>query len=149
VTGLKLSENHLRDFMDWLEEIALRDGFAVHQIIAHRNLGEILSDHRLGRADKLKRIKDQLRRWRFPRLTQTEDRIQAWIRDLKLPSKVRIFVPPGLEGGELHVEITVATHEELKQLSARLAETAAKASVGKIFDALAGREVPDQAGGAD
>jgi hypothetical protein len=30
--GLKVGENHLRDLMDWLEEIALRDQATVGEI---------------------------------------------------------------------------------------------------------------------
>ncbi len=32
--GLKASENHLRDMMDWLEEIALRDDAKIHEVLA-------------------------------------------------------------------------------------------------------------------
>jgi len=36
--ALKIGENHLRDLMDWLEEISLRDGCAVDAILAERTL---------------------------------------------------------------------------------------------------------------
>ncbi|MBI2366014.1 MAG: hypothetical protein HYV01_13560 [Deltaproteobacteria bacterium] len=32
---LKIGENHLRDLMDWLEEISLRDGVQVRQILGN------------------------------------------------------------------------------------------------------------------
>src|SRR5881398_822320 len=59
--GLKIGENHLRELMDWLEEIALRDRCGIHQILAQQKIAHIGSDPRLGRADKLKRIKEQIR----------------------------------------------------------------------------------------
>jgi len=75
--SLKAGENHLRDLMDWLEEIALRDGVVICEILANKAISEIRTDPRLGRADRLKRIKDQVRRMRFPRLSQIEDSIRS------------------------------------------------------------------------
>ena len=70
VLDLKIGENHLRDLMDWSEEIALRDGIAIAAIIASKAIDDIATDPRLGRADKVKRIKESLRRLRFPRLAR-------------------------------------------------------------------------------
>ena len=71
--SLKIGENHLRDLMDWLEEIRLRDQSKIREILASKPITDVESDSRLGRADKLKRIKEEIRRLRFPRLAQTED----------------------------------------------------------------------------
>ena len=136
--GLKIGENHLRDLMDWLEEIALRDQLTIGELLARRLITDIESDPRLGRADKLKRVKEELRRLRFPRLAQTEESIRLRIRELKLHPQIRLTVPPGLEGGKLLVELSASTPEELKRLAVKLAETSDKYSVQEIFALLAG-----------
>ena len=84
---LKISENHLRDLMDWLEEAALRDGAAIGALLARQSIDDIKTDPRLGRADKLKRIKEQVRRLRFPRLAQTEDEIRAEYPSVKASAR--------------------------------------------------------------
>jgi hypothetical protein len=137
--GLKIGENHFRDLMDWLEEISLRDQCNIHEILAQKMIVATASDPRLGRADKLKRIKEQIRRLRFPRLSQVEDSIRARIQELKLPSAVHMSAPPGLEGGSLQVEFRAATAQELKKLVARLAEAAGDDSIEEIFRLLAGQ----------
>src|SRR4030095_3836833 len=63
--GLKVGENHLRDLMDWLEKIALRDQSTIEEILAGKPITDIESDPRLGRADKLKRETADLRPLRF------------------------------------------------------------------------------------
>jgi hypothetical protein len=136
--ALKAGENHLRDLMDWLDEIALRDQCTVHEILAQRPIADIQSDPRLGRADKLKRLKEQIRRLRFPRLSEIEDSIRARIRELRLPPAVRMTTPPGLEGGYLHVEFSASTTEELRNFAAQLAEVAGEGSMKEIFRMLAG-----------
>ncbi len=137
-TALKINENHLRDLMDWLEEIALRDGSAARTILADKVVADIQSDPRLGGADKLKRIKEHVRRLRFPRLSRIEDSIRRRIQELKLPPAIRMAAPPGLEGGRLQVELSAATTEELKNFAALLAQAAGTDSVKEIFRLLAG-----------
>ncbi len=140
-TGLKIGENHLRDLMDWLEEIALRDRVRIRDILQRRTLMASETDPRLGRADKLKRIKEELRRLRLPRLAALEDAISAHIRDLKLHPQIKVSVAPGLEGGRLHVEFAALTQDELQSAVGKLARAAETQSVREIFALLDGQEL--------
>lgn len=137
--GLKASENHVRDIMDWLEEISLRDKTKIQEILARREIDVIETHPRLGRADKLKRVKEQLRRWRFPRLAAMEDSVAKSIKALELPAAIRLSAPPGFEGGRLKVEFEIATALELRELSGRLSRAAASEAMKDIFATLAGR----------
>jgi hypothetical protein len=135
---LKLGENHLRDLMDWLEEIALRDQTKIAEVLARKSITEVESHPRLGRADKLKRIKEEIRRLRFPRLAQVEDSIRVRIRELKLHPQIRISVPPGLEGGRLQVEFSASSADDLLAVIAKLADAAGKDALREIFGLLGG-----------
>jgi hypothetical protein len=134
--GFKLSENHLRDLMDWLEEIALRDQTKIAEVLARKGITDVESDPRLGRADKLKRIKEEIRRLRFPRLAQVEDSIRVRIQELKLHPQIRISVPPGLEGGRLQVEFSASGGDDLQAVIAKLADAAGKDALQEIFGLL-------------
>lgn len=144
-TGLKIGENHLRDLMDWLEEIALRDQVRIHEICRRRAVTAIETDPRLGRGDKLKRIKEELRRLRFPRLAQLEDAISARIRELKLHPQVKISLAPGLESGRLHVEFSALTRDELKSAVGKLSQAAETEAMREVFALLSGEEVKRRA----
>ena len=135
--ALKISENHLRDLMDWLEEVALRDGVQIHAVLTSKAINDIETDPRLGRADRLKRIKEQVRRLRFPRLAETEDAIRAKIQELKLHPEIRLTIAPGLEGGQVRVEFVAASQDELRRLAMKLSEATEKASMPEIFALLA------------
>ena len=142
--GLKVGENHLRDLMDWVEEIALRDQTSIADTLARKPIFDIESDPRLGRADKLKRVKEELRRLRFPRLAQIEDSIRVRIQELKLHPEIRLTVPQGLEGGKLRVEFSASTPEELKKLTVKLVEATGADSIRDIFALLAGEAVENR-----
>jgi hypothetical protein len=137
--GLKISENHLRDMMDWLEEISLRDGSTICEILAGSSIDSIRTDPRLGRADKLKRIKERLRRWRFPRLAAIEDALTERIKALHLPAGIRLSAPPGLEGGRLKIEFDAGSAAEMWDFSGRLRDAAESDDMTQIFALLAGR----------
>ena len=137
--SLKIGENHVRDLMDWLEEIALRDQSRIYEVLTSRTIVRITTDPRLGRADKLKGIKEQVRRLRFPRLAETEDAIRNKIQMLKLAPEIRLSAPSGLEGGRLQVEFTAASQEELKRLTVKLMEAEEHGTIPEIFALLSGR----------
>jgi hypothetical protein len=139
--ALKMGENHVRDIMDWLDEIALRDHAKIHEILNCKAVTDIATDPRFGRADRLKRVKEQIRRLRFPRLAETEDAIRARIRALKLHPGITLTVPQGLEGGRLQVEFSAAREAELQQLAAQLCAAIEKPAVAEIFALLSGRQV--------
>ena len=133
---LKPGENHLRDLMDWLEEIEIRDALSIRDVLQSQE--RIVTNPRLGRADRLKRIKEQIRRMRFPRLAQLEDSIQSRIKELRLQPVVRVSVPPGLEGGDLRFEFSVTNSDELQEIVSKLSEVSASQSLAQIFTLLKG-----------
>jgi hypothetical protein len=130
-------ENHFKDLLDWLDEISLRDNAPIATLL-RTDLSGIVTDPRLGRNDKLKRLKEELRRLRFPRLAGIEDEIQRRIRDLKLPSGISIAVPQGLEGGNVLVKIEARSQEDLRRLAAEASRAVDSDDMKQIFTMLEG-----------
>jgi Tfp pilus assembly protein PilN len=94
----------------------------------------------LGRNDKLKLIKEELRRLRFPCLVRLEGEIQKRIRQMGPGPQIQMTVVPGLEGGALTVQLRATSHEELQRLLAVLGQLSGRTEMKEIFDLLAGRE---------
>lgn len=136
--GLNLGKNHLRDFLDWLEEISLRDGVTPSNILKREPFIRITSDPRLGRGDRLKRIKEEMRRIRFPRLSQLEDEIKKRIRGLKLLPQIQMTIPSGLESGALTVCIKASSYEELRKLVGEIGQALDREGMKEIFSLLRG-----------
>ncbi len=124
--------------MDWLEEIALREGRSIRAILAEKPICDAGTHPRLGRADRLKRIKEQLRRRRYPRLAQTEDQIRTHINALRLLPEIHLSVVPGLEGGQLKVEFQSGSLAELNAIVAKLSEVVSLRPTAAIFELLSG-----------
>lgn len=135
VQDLQLGENHLRDFLDWLEEIAARDGGTVCQVLAQGDIRRAL-ETKLARNDKLKVVKDALRRLRYPHLSRLEEGLRAAVKALDLGSRVRVSFPPALEGDEITIEIKARTVKELDESLTRLRQRVAEGGVQRVFDLL-------------
>lgn len=137
---LKMGENHFRDFLDWLEEISLRDSVSLYQILNGQSFLRILSDPRPGRNDKLKQMKEEVRRLRFPRLARMEEEIRKRIREMRLSRQIQLTVPSGLEGGTLTVQMTATNYGELEKLVREFARALDQNSLREIFAILDGGE---------
>ena len=138
---LKVGENHFKDLLDWLEEISVRDGVGVAQVLSREDLSRVASDPRLGRSDKLKRLKEEVRRLRFPRMARIEDEIRRRVRAMKLDPKITLTVPAGLEGGGVTIQMKAANCDELKGLSAEVTRVAEDDGMKEIFALLRGESM--------
>ncbi|MGH7963599.1 MAG: hypothetical protein ACRERD_17540 [Candidatus Binatia bacterium] len=132
---LQLGENQGRDFLDWLEEIALRDGGTIHDLLARPEIRRAL-DAKLGRNDKLKAVKDALRRLRYPRLSRLEEELRAAVKALDLGSRVCVSFPPALEGDEVTVAIRARNVQELAESLTRLQQRIDDGTFQHVFDLL-------------
>lgn len=132
---LQLGENHLRDLLDWCEECVLRDGGTIAELLARPELRQPLTT-KLGRNDKLKAVKEALRKLRYPRLSRLEEDLRAAVKALDLGGRVQILLPPALEGDEITVAIKVRKTQELSESLARLHQRLEDGGVQKLFDLL-------------
>ncbi len=139
--ALSIGENHLRDFLDWTDEMSLRDGVGLGKVLMGDPIEPIWTDSKLGRSDKLRRVKQELRRLRFPRLVQVEREIQKRIRSMGLKSEIQLTVPTSLEGGSLMVQLRSTSHEDLKRLTGELGPLLDRTEIKEIFDFLRGETV--------
>jgi hypothetical protein len=135
VYELQLGENHLRDFLDWCEECVLRDGGTIAELLARSEIRQPLTA-KLGRNDKLKAVKEALRKLRYPRLSRLEEDLRAAVKALDLGGRAQVLFPPSLEGDEITVEIKARNVKELDESLARLRRRMEDGGLQRLFDLL-------------
>jgi len=135
VDALKPSPRHLVDILDWLDDIAARDGIAPRATFDDPELRRILASG--GSApERLKRWKERLRRLRYPRLAARERAIGAQLRAIDCGPSVTITPPPALEGGTATVTIRARSAAELATVLERLREHLDRGDIARLFDLL-------------
>jgi hypothetical protein len=135
VAALRPSPRHLADVLDWLDDIAARDGTRPAAVLGAPTLRAAL--HGGGSPpDKLKRWKEALRRLRYPRLVAREQAFAAAARALALGRAVAIAPPAALEGGTVTVTIRAASAAELDAILDRLARARDAGEIARLFALL-------------
>ncbi|MSQ47317.1 MAG: hypothetical protein EXR78_02840 [Deltaproteobacteria bacterium] len=132
VRVLQLGDNHLRDFLDWLEEITTRDGGTTRELLTRAEISQPLQNA-LSRNDKLKAVKEALRRLRYPRLSRLEEEVRAGVKALDLGNRIQLSFPPMLEGEEITVEIKARNLQELIDNLSRVQHRVADGSLLRLF----------------
>jgi hypothetical protein len=132
VEALRPSQRHLGDALDWLDDIAARDGVRPAAVLAAPTLAGALASP--GSApDRLKRWKEALRRLRYPRLVAREQAFAAAVRALELGRGVAIAPPAALEGGMVILTIRAGSAAELDAILVRLVGAGARGDLVRLF----------------
>ena len=135
VAALRPSTRHLSDVLDWLDDIAARDGTAPGATLADAELRAIIASG--GSApERLKRWKERLRRLRYPRLAARERAITEHLRAMDCGPAVTIAPPPALEGGVVTVTIRARSTAEVTAALERLRTRVARGDLERLFALL-------------
>ena len=135
VEALRPSPRHLVDALDWLDDIAVRDGVRPVAVLAEPGLRAAIAG-RGSSPDRLKRWKERLRRLRYPRLAAREATFATAVRALDLGPGVMIAPPTEFEGGTLAISIRAGSAEELDAIVAQLEDRRRRGALARLFDLL-------------
>ena len=113
-TSLKWSFNQQWETIQWIKEIASREGRSMKEIIDSKDIKEVLHTTTMNNPQKVKAIVKILKFRRFPSLSQAEKLFNKGISNLSLPLGVKIIPPPFFEGTDYKLEVTFRKGEDLK-----------------------------------
>lgn len=132
VEALRPSGRHLRDILDWLDDIAARERARPAAALAHPELQAIVRA-RGSAPDRLKHWKERLKRLRYPRLAAREAAVAEQIRVLDLGRMIAVSASPGLEGGAITVTIQARSTADLAVALDRLRDRITRGDVDRLF----------------
>jgi hypothetical protein len=135
VERLRPSAHHLGDILDWLDDIAARDGAAPELPLADAALRAV-AEAGGSAPERLKRWKERLRRLRYPRLAARESVVAAQVQAMTCGPAMTVAPPPDLEGGVVTVTIRARSEAELRDAVERLHARIAAGDVARLFALL-------------
>jgi ParB-like chromosome segregation protein Spo0J len=113
--SLKWSFNQQWETIQWIKEIASREGRSMKEIIDSKDIKEVLHTTTINNPQKVKVIVKILKFRRFPSLSNAEKLFNKGISNLSLPLGVKIIPPPFFEGTDYRLEVTFRKGEDLKE----------------------------------
>lgn len=136
MTELRLGVNRQREMFDWLEEIARASGRSVAQVATQPEIEALLSAGHQSPGERAESVRQLLRAWRFPHLTQQEARFQVHATALCLPPGLRLLHDPQFEDPWVRIELTFTSAPELRTAAQSLLNLADHPALRNLLDLL-------------
>ena len=109
------SASKQEEIVSYCMDISLREETGCSTILQEREIQKIIAEDKLPLSQKGDRIRAHLRKRRFPRLSQREEKFLQQRKNLRLPAGVQLLPPPSFEGGRFRFEIEFNHTGDLQQ----------------------------------
>jgi len=126
----RLNNNEARQVVSSIEEIALRDKKPASQVIS--DIEKALQDEKKGKNE----LRQQLKRIRYPALSEVEEKYRKEVDNLNLPKEVNLFINQFFEGNDIEFRIKIKSPEELSRILSSLENSLHSGGVKKLLDIL-------------
>lgn len=133
ISQLRLSSNKLREVLLYLEEICQRDKVSVKDLVGSSGIQEVLKNEKLTVPQRTSRIRDILKKKRFPRLSSLEASLSGKLKNLGLPKGMVIRPPEFFEEEEFSLELRIKNREDLKRMGRSLLDISDRKEITDLF----------------
>jgi len=113
---LKLGKNRQKEFLRLLMDIKVITNKTISFILENENIQSIVQDKKLTLALKINRIKDVLKKLRYPNFTKIEEKFNCLKKELKLPPNIKFYAPPFFESEKYKFELNFKNQNEFAKL---------------------------------
>jgi hypothetical protein len=131
---LKLSLNKQRELIFVIREISIINHKPASDIIGEEMIQRILNDPDIDRSMKTRKIRNHLKRKRFPEITRAENAFQHAVKQLKPGKGIKLIPPAHFEGTEYELSICFNSLEELKDRRKKLDRLIQHPAMSAILD---------------
>jgi hypothetical protein len=132
-TALNCSLNKQRDIITLVKEISILENKSVSEILIETSVYQVVSDNNIDKNVKTRLLRSDLRRRRYPRITETEKVFFAQIEKLGLNEKFRFIPPQDFEGDIYRLTLDFKNLQELKNHQKKLDEIITNPELKKIL----------------
>ena len=131
---LPMGLNKQREILQHLKEIAVREDLTLKGVLDDAPLNAILCDDSLDGNQKVHRIRTYLRKRRYPRLVEVEEKFNACVQSLGLGHGIQVAPPPGFEGSTCTMTIRIDNLDSLKRASRHISQAIENPSIATLFE---------------
>jgi ParB-like chromosome segregation protein Spo0J len=140
ISTLKLGVNKIKELLIDLDEIALRDGCSIYQVLDDKNIQEILTHKRYSGPQKAEHVRRIIRKKRYPQLTDLEHKYKKRLKQLQLPRGLQLKTDRFFEDDELSASFRFQTPEQLEAFAKELLHLSQKPELQDLLDLIQGKQ---------
>lgn len=131
--ALNCSLNKQREIITLVREISIRENKSIIQILTEDPITNIVCDMNADKNVKTRQLRLDLRRRRYPHITETEKTYFAQIDKLGLSERLRMIPPQDFEGDTYRLTLDFKSLQELQEHQKKLAEIISHPALKKIL----------------
>lgn len=119
---LQIRSVELSDIVSMVCDISGRDGIPIEEVFEGSDIPSILESEEFSRNEKISRIKERLKRWRFPHLTSWNEKLKNLKREMGLPSKVQLLWDSSLEKQGIEIRLEIHSVRDVEEFVTHLSK---------------------------
>jgi hypothetical protein len=136
LSSCRANVNETRELLSLIPNVAAMKNLSPASFI-EEELGRIIDDESEPPRKRLERLREHLRRMRYPRLTQAESEFEAAVDAMKLGAGCRVGAPRYFEGDEITITIKAKDAARIGEALERLSSEKGR-GLEKLFAILRG-----------
>ncbi len=128
-----LGQNKQKQVLEDLWEICRRDGLPVRGLFRRMEFRRILGSSRLTMLQKAEKIRQLLRKKRYPGLSDREEAFRSTLRKMRWPRDVIVQPSPSFEEDQINISFQIRRGEEFRAILDKLGKVADREEIGELF----------------
>ena len=137
---LRPTLNQQKEMLTWVQDIAGAEDRSIPEVLEAAPIPDILADAHTERPQKLKKVREALKRRRYPTICRFETVLEKNRKALNLPSDICLSAPENLEDNRFAVTISFRSPPEFKEHI----DTLSRIADNPHFTAIVNKQIDDQ-----
>ncbi len=133
---LGLGLNRQRELLEWLVGISRREAISIPSLLKEDEIEDILRDDDMDRGERGRRLRQCLKRRRYPELTEAENRFRRAVRAFKLEPGIQLHCPPHFEGQNYSLKIDFKHQQDLISKYRNLESVVTSTKMASLWDPI-------------
>ena len=136
ISGAHFGTGAATEILNLLSDLTTRDGTSVRVILENDEIKAIIDDENLSQNEKGERLREALRRLRYPMLSELEQNFKKYSDSLKMPGGAKITHPPYFEGDTLELKISFKDKKGLKYIGQFIVEASKTEEMDRLLEMI-------------
>ncbi|MBN2008622.1 ParB N-terminal domain-containing protein [candidate division KSB1 bacterium] len=129
---LKLGKNRQKEFMRLLTDIAKSTERSLRDVVDQPALMAVVNDEKITSTQKVERVRDLLRKMRYPRLAEAELYFEEVKKELKLPPRIVLKHSPFFESDIYSLELLFRDPHEFQKMVTKVNDISRTGAMDKL-----------------
>lgn len=114
--GLNAGLNNQRELFEFIVELSIIKETSIARLLEQEAIAATLADEKSSMPQRVQRLRQVLRKLRYPELSKAEDRFHQAFSALKVNPAIQLQPPPFFEGKSYRLALSIRSRQQLQSL---------------------------------